>query len=103
MPAPILGRGRGTTIFDAYYFRGRIGFPGQDPGELVPQREELRAGVHDGVGLVVGLEDPVVAEAVRPRIGAAVDGAGRKVHAELSGRRSEPGTAADFTKRTYLY
>merc|ERR1712203_464486 len=43
-------------------FLSRIWLPRQDPGELVSEREDLHAGVDDGVGLVVRLQHPVVAE-----------------------------------------
>ena len=47
-----------------HQFLGRIWIPGEDPAELVAQLEDLDAGVDDGVGLVVRLQHPVVAEAL---------------------------------------
>ena len=47
-----------------HQFLGRIWIPGEDPAELVAQLEDLYAGVDDGVGLVVRLQHPVVAEAL---------------------------------------
>ena len=55
-----------------HHFLGRILLPGEDPAELVAQLEDLNAGVDDGVGLVVRLQHPVVAEAILPGRAAAL-------------------------------
>ena len=62
-----------TTLYilHAYQCRIRVLLPCEDPGELVAQLEDLHARVDDGVGLVVGLQHPVVAEAVGVPGGAA--------------------------------
>ena len=68
----------------AYHFRSRVGIPSQDPSGLLPQAQNLHAIVDHGVGLVVGVEDPVGALAVGPCVGAPVDRAGGKIDAQFT-------------------
>ena len=57
-------RGICTLQGKPHQFLSCIWLPREDPRELVAEGEDLDAGVDDGVGLVVRLQDPVVAEAL---------------------------------------
>ena len=56
------------------FLRGHF-VPGEDPCKHRSAQEDVLAGVDGGEGLVVGVQDPVL---------AAARGAGRKVDAELT-------------------
>ena len=56
----------------SYQFLRCIWLPRQDPRELVAEGEDLYAGVDYCVGLIVCLQDPVVAEALLAGRAAAI-------------------------------
>ena len=56
------------------FLRGHF-VPGENPRKHRSAQEDVLAGVDGGEGLIVGVQDPVL---------AAARGAGRKIHAELT-------------------
>ena len=84
-----------------YHFWGRVGIPSQNQSSLLPQFKNLITTVDNCVGLIVGLQDPIIALAVGFGVSATIDRARCKIHAQLSWCFRQSCTTTDLIKGAY--